>query len=82
MTPNQAQQQITTLIAQIKEHPMCLRFADIEGAYRVYHPAGFFTNATQASYGEGKIVALQRLLSSIENQWMRAYPNFGGLKRK
>lgn len=80
MNPRQAQEQIANLIEEIKEHPMCLRFADIEGKYRVYHPAGFFTDATQASYGEGKILALQRLLASIENQWLRSYPNCESVK--
>jgi len=61
---------VKSLIEQIEAHPTCLRFVEINGKYRVYHPAGFRYDASQVSYSDGKIVALERLLKSIEVTWV------------
>jgi hypothetical protein len=70
MNPKQAQVRVAELISEVKNHPTCLRLEDCDGKYRVYHPQGFRYDATQSSYSEGKIIALERLLASIEKTWI------------
>ena len=57
--PIQNKQAVDDLIAEIKDHPMCLIFEDQGGCYQVIYPEGDFqVNGVRASTGAGKLVAL------------------------
>lgn len=74
MTPNQHSEKIKALIVEIKAHPMCLKFEELPGMYRVLYPAGFQLDGAQARYAQNKTEALFRLLSAIERHWLESIP--------
>lgn len=69
MNPQQNAERVRKLIAEVEEHPMCAKFEFVDGLYRVLYPVGFYPNGAQASIGEGRAVALQRLLQVMERHW-------------
>ena len=64
-------------IAEIKTHPMCGEFQDLETCFRVIYPAGDFPVGGLQSVvkrGEGRAIALEKLLPIMERHWVESYP--------
>lgn len=74
MTPRERAINVSALIAKIKAHPMCLRFEQESGIFRVIYPEGFQLDGAQARYSTNKSESLERLLSVIERHWLESYP--------
>jgi hypothetical protein len=56
----------------VKEHCMCARFTETDSHYIVMYPAGMVLDGAQSSKGEGKAIALSRLLSAMEKHWIQS----------
>lgn len=69
MNPQQNAERVRELIKEVEAHPMCARFEFVDGLYRVLYPEGFYPNGAQANIGEGRAVALTRLLAVMERHW-------------
>jgi hypothetical protein len=60
-------------MAAVKDHPMCAKFEDVGGKFRVIYPYGMFPDGVQASFSIGKRVALDRILNVMERHWIANY---------
>jgi hypothetical protein len=70
MTPQQNIAEVNRLIAEVRAHPMCLRWQDDHGVYLVIYPDGYYPNGVQAAHSQiGKAVALRRILDAMERHW-------------
>jgi len=61
---------VKTIISAIKNHPMCAKFEESDGKFRVIYPCGMFPDGVQASFSIGKRVALERMLNMMERHWL------------
>lgn len=58
----------------VKAHCMCAKFEDDGRYFRVIYPPGdFATHGAQANYGDGKAIALDRLLAVMERHWIQSF---------
>lgn len=81
-TPQENIAAIEAAKTQVLAHPMCLKFEELDGYYRVYYPEGSsWIGAVQANYEQcGKLVALERMLAKMETHWQEGaewYKRFG-----
>ena len=60
---------VNALRSTVKEHCMCAKFDDDGARFRVIYPCGMFPDGVQASYGNGKAVALSRMLAAMDRHW-------------
>lgn len=68
---------VERVIAEIKAHPMCGEFQDLTTCFRVIYPVGDFpVHGLQSvvKRGEGRAVALEKLLPVMERHWVESYP--------
>ncbi len=67
--------EVSRLMALVKDHCMCRRFVDEGSSYLVIYPEGdFAVHGTRVSHGMGKANALQKLLEKMEMHWRESYP--------
>ena len=70
MTPQRNMARVAELLAAVNTHPMCAKFEELGGKYRVIYPPGMILDGAQATHaGCGKSVALERLLAAMERHW-------------
>ncbi len=70
MNVQQAVYELGAARLAVEQHPMCARFEDLGGAYRVLYPCGFQLDGVQATYATiGKAEALRRMLKAMERHW-------------
>lgn len=61
---------VQAALAAVKDHPMCAKFETIDGKFRVIYPCGMFPDGVQVSFGNGKAIALERMLNVMERHWV------------
>lgn len=73
---------VNAIRQQILDHPMCGRLIEGSDMYRVIYPAGDFpVDGLQSVVrrGEGKAIALSKLLPVMDRHWLQSYPGGNGM---
>lgn len=68
---------VAELLEAIRNHPMCGELQDMGGCFRVIYPVGDFpVDGLQSVVrrGEGRAVALEKLLPVMERHWLESFP--------
>ena len=70
MNPNDNIARVAKLEAEVRNHPICLSLEAQADGYLVMYPAGMIIDGARASIGQGKAVALTRLLVAMEKHYL------------
>lgn len=68
---------VAELLEAVRNHPMCGELQDTGDCFRVIYPAGDFpVDGLQSVVrrGEGRAVALEKLLRVMERHWLESFP--------
>jgi hypothetical protein len=66
--------EVAKLMAEVKNHCMCLKFEDDSQYFRVFYPEGYYPQGVQINYSlMGKAVALRKLIEYMEKHWKASF---------